>query len=111
MQTCNPLCFNAWIFRQATEVQNILKIIVTIISQSDSPLPLCTAVIFLLFYGGFLALKWDIAKATKTYRAVRSKLCNSLSNNNLNSVARVRERTIPIERPPLVGEVSANFCG
>jgi hypothetical protein len=27
----------------------------------------------------------------------------------LNSVASVRERTIPTERPPLVGEVSANF--
>jgi hypothetical protein len=30
----------------------------------------------------------------------------------LNSVASfVRKRTIPTERPPLVGEVSANFCG
>ena len=29
----------------------------------------------------------------------------------LNSVAFVRERTIPTERPPPVGEVSANFCG
>jgi hypothetical protein len=28
----------------------------------------------------------------------------------LNSVALVRERTIPTERPPL-GEVNANFCG
>ena len=28
-----------------------------------------------------------------------------------NSVALVRERTIPTEQPPLVGEVSANFCG
>ena len=28
-----------------------------------------------------------------------------------NSVALVRERTIPAERPPPVGEVSANFCG
>jgi hypothetical protein len=29
-----------------------------------------------------------------------------------NTVAWVRERTIPTERPPLVGEVSANFlCG
>jgi hypothetical protein len=28
----------------------------------------------------------------------------------LQSVAWVRERTIPTERPPLVGEVSANFC-
>jgi hypothetical protein len=27
-----------------------------------------------------------------------------------NSVALVRERTIPTERPPPVGEVSANFC-
>jgi hypothetical protein len=29
----------------------------------------------------------------------------------LNSVVLVRKRTIPIERPPLAGEVSANFCG
>jgi hypothetical protein len=28
-----------------------------------------------------------------------------------NSVALVREQAIPTERPPLVGEVSANFCG
>jgi hypothetical protein len=36
---------------------------------------------------------------------------NNNNNNNNNSVALVRERTIPTERPPLVGEVSANFCG
>jgi hypothetical protein len=29
----------------------------------------------------------------------------------LNSVALVRKRTMPTERPPLVDEVSANFCG
>jgi len=28
-----------------------------------------------------------------------------------NSVVLVRTRTIPTERPPPVGEVSANFCG
>jgi hypothetical protein len=28
-----------------------------------------------------------------------------------NSVALVRKRTILTVRPPLVGEVSANFCG
>ena len=33
------------------------------------------------------------------------------SKTKLNSVALVRERTIPTERPPPVGEVSANFCG
>jgi hypothetical protein len=35
----------------------------------------------------------------------RSGCCNN------NSVALVRERTIPTERPLPVGEVSANFCG
>ena len=34
----------------------------------------------------------------------------TITNNN-NSVALVRERTIPTERLPPVGEVSANFCG
>jgi hypothetical protein len=29
----------------------------------------------------------------------------------LNSMVWVRERTIPTERPPFVGEVIANFCG
>jgi hypothetical protein len=33
------------------------------------------------------------------------------NNNNKNSVALVRERTVPTKRPLLVGEVSANFCG
>jgi hypothetical protein len=28
-----------------------------------------------------------------------------------DSVVLVRERTIPTERPPLVGEVTTNFCG
>jgi len=39
---------------------------------------------------------WDIVITPKT---------------KLNSVALVRTRTIPTERPPPVGEVSANFCG
>jgi hypothetical protein len=33
------------------------------------------------------------------------------TETKLNSVALVSERTIPTERPPLVGEVSANFFG
>jgi hypothetical protein len=37
-------------------------------------------------------------------------ILNKLHNNNSNSVALVRERTIPTERPPLGGEVSANFA-
>jgi hypothetical protein len=35
----------------------------------------------------------------------------SATNLKLNSVALVRKQTIPTERPPFVGEVSANFCG
>jgi hypothetical protein len=31
-------------------------------------------------------------------------------HNKKNSMVWVRERTIPAERPPLVGEVNANFC-
>jgi hypothetical protein len=34
-----------------------------------------------------------------------------LTKTNKNSVALVRKRTIPTERPPLVDEVSANFSG
>jgi hypothetical protein len=32
------------------------------------------------------------------------------NKTKLNSVASVRKRTIPTEQPPLVGEVTANFC-
>jgi hypothetical protein len=35
----------------------------------------------------------------------------SVKKTKLNSVALVRKRTIQTERPPLVDEVSANFCG
>ena len=43
----------------------------------------------------------------------RSDLMGVIENKieKKNSVALVPERTIPTERPPPVGEVSANFCG
>jgi hypothetical protein len=34
-----------------------------------------------------------------------------MQSKRTNSVASVRDRTIPTERPPLDGEISANFCG
>jgi hypothetical protein len=43
------------------------------------------------------------------YASFSEKHNNNNNNNNKNSVARVRERTIPTERPPLVGEVSVKF--
>ena len=42
---------------------------------------------------------------------LRVAICNSANAPKKNSVALVRKRTIPTERPPPVGEVSANFCG
>jgi hypothetical protein len=42
----------------------------------------------------------------------RTALCMSINKKTKkNSVALVRKRTIPTERPPLVGEISANLCG
>jgi hypothetical protein len=37
--------------------------------------------------------------------------CVALISYNFNSGASVHQRTIPTERPSLVGEVSANFSG
>ena len=45
---------------------------------------------------------------------IKIQKCGKAENRvklKLNSVALVRTRTIPTERPPPVGEVSANFCG
>jgi hypothetical protein len=36
---------------------------------------------------------------------------NAYEQQKKNSMVWVRERTIPTERPPLVGEVIANFYG
>jgi hypothetical protein len=38
-------------------------------------------------------------------------LCMSVTMLMANKTKLKRERTIPTERPPLVGEVSANVCG
>jgi hypothetical protein len=44
------------------------------------------------------------------YRSMWIWFLNYSKLTKLNSVVWVHERTIPTERPPLVGEVSANFC-
>jgi hypothetical protein len=41
----------------------------------------------------------------------KSEIKVNITKTKLNSMALVRELTIPTERPPPVGEVSANFCG
>jgi hypothetical protein len=44
-------------------------------------------------------------------KLVKFYIWSIASYKQTNSVALVRERTIQTERPPPVGEVSANFCG
>jgi hypothetical protein len=57
-----------------------------------------------------MCVTWMDFGITRTRRWINSIDVNT-AKLKLNSVALVRERTIPTERPPLVGEVSANFCG
>jgi hypothetical protein len=53
---------------------------------------------------------WD--RLVNVFAYVTSLSTFECLNQSLwNSVAYVRKRTIPTERPPLVGEVSANFRG
>jgi hypothetical protein len=52
----------------------------------------------------------------QSYSTLMNLCCNrKVPYSNLGliatSVAWIREWTVPTERPPLVGEVSANFCG
>jgi hypothetical protein len=54
-------------------------------------------------------IRWLSLNTRKTYCIYPSNL--KLKKRKLNSVAVVHKQTIPTERPPLVGEVSANLCG
>jgi hypothetical protein len=55
---------------------------------------------------------WIISNKThKLVAWLHPSLYFSYCNAYKTSMARIRERTIPTERSPLVGEVSANFCG
>jgi hypothetical protein len=64
----------------------------------------------------FFSTKWHYISDKKIFH---TDCCENLSSNNNNnnnnnnnySMVLVRERTILTEWPPLVSEVSANFCG
>jgi hypothetical protein len=53
----------------------------------------------------------DINLAGRFFENVFKYLGTAVKTKKLNSMVGVRKRTIPTERPPLVGEVIANFCG
>ena len=70
--------------------------------------PLHTQYIFTLL----IFINKNKKKVFITNLEVRNYTTRQQTNFHLPfSVALVREQTIPTERPPPVGEVSANFCG
>jgi len=54
--------------------------------------------------------KPPVPTQTDLHNTPQTAVLNTYTTRH-NSVALVRTRTIPTERPPPVGEVSANFCG
>jgi hypothetical protein len=56
-------------------------------------------------------LKMIHVKGLKKVQKQHQKSLMNHSCYKLNSMALVRERTIPTEQPPPFGEVSAKFCG
>jgi hypothetical protein len=67
----------------------------------------CDSTVFIPLYWGPVALVCDILQLQSCRDIILSDLC--LVHKKKNSMVWVRERTIPTERPPLVGEVIANF--
>jgi hypothetical protein len=68
------------------------------------------------FVGRIEYFPWDIQKVLSRLVLEVSDYLHFFptartTNKQKNSAVLVRKRTLPTERPPLVGEVSANFCG
>jgi len=80
------------------------------------PFCICSILFAGLVYASFLL--FCVGKYSKPFTntvmhritTFRSTTDHIYDQTKLNSVALVRERTILTERPPPVGEVSANFC-
>jgi hypothetical protein len=58
-------------------------------------------------------MEWTLSsqKLFISVRDVKGGGGGGAKENKLHAMALVRERTIPTEGTPPVGEVSANFCG
>jgi hypothetical protein len=93
---------NANIFQQVCmlfEIWRNLLVTVNIYSRYSTSRPKILGQIFYKLLHGRSAL--PVAYFQESWPKVKK----------LNSMVWVRERTIPTELPPLVGEVIANFCG
>jgi hypothetical protein len=67
---------------------------------------MCACLVFSLFTHTW---KWIMKAVYSCQSSLTVNYNASQYQNRVNSVASVRKRTIPTERPPLVREVSANF--
>jgi hypothetical protein len=65
--------------------------------------------ILLSFFLLMFKFKIKIETMRLQFNGINSIPCHFLTHKKLNSVALVRGRTIPTERPQLVDEVSASF--
>jgi hypothetical protein len=63
------------------------------------------------FHFNFGSIQIYVASGIRLTVLIFLHLIIIIKTNSNNFVAWVREWTMPSERPPLVGEVSANFCG
>jgi hypothetical protein len=71
-----------------------------------------TLIQYVLHDWNLFAIRWRLVERLNLGRNHNfSFFYRAFFTLKLNSVSLVRERTIPTERPPPVGEVSANFCG
>jgi hypothetical protein len=100
------------------EFHTVLGITLTMIDQSTHYRALTAYTgLRILEDTNYIAFKRSVGcQVLLSFRVSPVRIANrifslSLMKLKLNSVAWVRERTIPTERPPLVGEVSVNFCG
>jgi hypothetical protein len=113
------ICVDVWIMSSSLELSEILGSSVSIVTILDGQganfgknslllwdeLWKLQSPVTLVAGENFLGRKslWHV-NFTKLRELVKPKL-------KRNSLAWVRERTVPNERPPLVGKVSTNFCG
>jgi hypothetical protein len=124
VQTCNPIMFVHG-YRRCHRVKPMNVDIVAVKLMGSLMLrhphvkytPACPEV-SLVIYSGCRSVRLSVMRSVEisvqTFIIHISNIC-SVSSLSLDRAKKppwplVRKRTIPTERPPLIGEVSANFC-
>ena len=110
-------CRNMWRLTKYTKNKLCIRLVLSlhnhieIRGQQNIKLKMHIYVNYMYRFSSYLTHTTEPVNNMKSYRRVLYKEVTALYCKEKNSVALVRERTIPTERPPPVGEVGANFCG